>query len=124
MNDDLTQKVMELDGLFRRHKHLGIDMTQLLPAQTSTKNTYGGAITSTAGGVFPTGWTVAVNGSTKIFTVTHNLNTTSYSVVSIPASFALQANLLTHGINTFTIEFDNSSGTAFVTDWDFVLTLI
>ncbi len=93
-----------------------IDAAGAAPAAAA----YGGKVIS-GSATLPAGWSMAVDSGTHIYTITHNLGVTTYSVVALPASFALQANLLSHGSTTFTIEFDNSSGTAFTTDWDFAL---
>lgn len=83
---------------------------------------YGGKVDSAATSeVVPTGWSASYNSGTKIYTVTHNLGTTAYAVVAMAPSFALQPVLQSLGSDTFTIDFENSSGTAFATDFHFVL---
>ena len=107
----------DLERLVKTHKHLGRDLTQPL----TTGGFYGGKVASDASSnTLPSGWTASVNGS-HLYTITHNLGNASYAVVAGTNSYSLNACVQSHGANTFTIDFENSSGTAFATDFDFVL---
>lgn len=119
---DATLDVKSVFEALKLHKHLGYDNSQILP--TASLPSYGGRVTSTAGGILPTGWTVSVNATTHVYTVTHNLGTTNYSLIAFAYGAALPLIFLTYNSNTFTAEFDNSSGTAFATDWNFILRVI
>lgn len=115
----MRQQLADFVTHFQQHTHIGSDLTQKLPITS----TFGGLVKSNvSGNTLPRGWSVAVSGG-NVYTLTHNLNTTNYGIVVMPYSFTLNANPGTHGLTTFTIEFDNSSGTAFAVDWEFVLTV-
>ena len=83
-------------------------------------SSYGGNIESNGTAVsLPTGWSSVVSGG-HVYTITHNLGTTSYTVVAN----AWGSNSVIYFIpyynfssNTFTVEFDEKTGTtAGVTD--------
>jgi hypothetical protein len=71
--------------------------------------------------IVPTGWSVGV--SANIYTVSHNLGTTSYSVVVSPMAdlthFVIEDIVI--GANTFTVRFTNTAGVSTTTKWHFVL---
>lgn len=126
--NELQQLRQDLDALTRlvkTHTHIVSDQTQALPSQV---NTYAGKVDTTAtSDVVPKGWTVTKSAG-HVYTVTHNLNNSSYSVVAK----AWGSNSVTYFVpflafhaNTFTVEFDEATGsTAGATDWTFILTVI
>ncbi len=78
--DEIELRIRNLETLAHNHRHTGLDNTKTLGGASGT--TYGGTVTGAgaAGSTFPTGWSVAHNG-TGDYTVTHNLGTTAYVVV-------------------------------------------
>jgi hypothetical protein len=120
----LTQKVEELIDLFKKHKHLGTDMTQKL---ATGKTAYGGQVNADASGQFPAGWTCTVGGSggtADTYTITHNLGNTAYTVVAIPNGASnLPIQFYTPSANSFTVQFSNGTN-YFATAFNFILTII
>jgi len=87
---------------------------------SSGSASYGGSVASDAGSnTLPSGWSASVN--TTTYTITHNLGTTAYAVAFSVASYSLKDVLQTRGANSFSVDFENSSGTAFATAFDFIL---
>lgn len=94
---------------------------------------YSGAVTSggTAGTPFPSGWTVSVGsgGSVGIYTITHNLGTTAYTVVATATGAFSYGNIpgVTNiSSNSFQITMGTVSGGSVVpTDnpFDFILSM-
>lgn len=127
-NMDETQNMQkQIDALahtLHTHKHLGNDLTQKLNAASIT---YGGRVDASAtSAVLPTGWTVSVSAG-HVYTVTHNLNTTSYAVTvsTVDSGGATHfVPLFVFSANTFTVELDTTGGSAANTAFNFMLTLI
>lgn len=120
MNETLEQ----LTTLFKNHKHLGADKSQKL--LSSSVSYAGGIYTNGVAVILPTGWTSSKSAG-NVYTIIHNLNSTSYGVVAI----AINSNGQTYfhpyfvfNTNNFTVEFDDTSATAGATEWNFILTLI
>lgn len=96
---------------------------------TAGSGSQGGLVNAagTAGAYFPAGWSVA-RPSTGVYTVTHNLGSTSYAVVCtiIGSAVITIYNITNRGSNSFTITFYNQTGSitwaAANTDFDFILT--
>lgn len=80
-----------------------------------------GAATPTVNAA-PTGWTVTRSG-TGVYVITHNLNTTAYSVLCSCYSAAV-AYVTALGANSFTVNTVNLSGTAVDTQFAASLTEI
>lgn len=92
-------------------------------------NSYGGYVDSGGSGTLPTGWSSSYNGTSKVYTVTHNLGTTSYGVV--PAAMGSGALVgyfipqqLARNTNDFQVVFTTTGGAAGATEFNFILTLI
>jgi hypothetical protein len=123
MEDNLKLEVETLTRLFKKHKHLGTDLTQKLETATTTQ-TYGGKVLDTgAAGNLPAGWTSSKSGG-NVYTITHNLNNAVYAVVAMAENANVPVMFFTPGLNSFTIEFDTGVGVATATLFRFVLTLI
>lgn len=76
----------------------------------------------TAGGVFPTGWTVT-NLSTGRYEITHNLNTLDYVVLLTPlAATTREFSVESQGLNTFVTRFYTNTGATLIdTDHSFLV---
>lgn len=84
---------------------------------------YSGMVVSggTAGSFFPSGWTVTDDG-TGHYTVTHNLGTTSYSVVANAVAEGLLTTIYSHLSDSFDIVIVNLSNSPTDSDLYFILT--
>ncbi|MDE2232903.1 MAG: hypothetical protein KGJ90_02110 [Patescibacteria group bacterium] len=73
------------------HKHNGIDSPQL-EVNNIKQFMFFGNVTAVGGigFIFPNGWTLSTDGTTLVSTITHNLNTTNYIVLTT----SVNANLL------------------------------
>lgn len=90
---------------------------------TAAATAFGGKVNAGGTGTLPTGWTSSVDGGNQ-YTITHSLGTANYGF-----SFALNTRSLvpvyiTVGANDLLVEFQNSVGTAFATEFYFTLNLI
>lgn len=125
MNEELkflSEQLDKLGYLFEHHKHIGTDRSIKL-RQVS----YGGRSDSAGTtATLPPSWTVSKSGG-HVYTVTHNLNTTSYSVVANTTDVAGVTTfhpIIVIAANTFTVEFDTAVPAAGAVAWAFNLTLI
>ncbi len=72
---------------------------------------------------FPSGWSSS-NDSTGVYTVTHNLGTSAYSVVVVPrASTVKDISVSVRGSNSFTVRVSNLSDTLEDNDFMFILAI-
>lgn len=81
---------------------------------------------SASSAVAPSGWSISYNGGTKIYTITHNLGTTSYALVCTSHG-ELGYIVYTHGAfnaNSVEVQFSTTGGTAGNPSFDFNLTII
>lgn len=86
-----------------------------------SKTAYSGYVNAagTAGTPFPSGWTVGL--SAHLFTITHNLGTTSYGVTLTSVGTAYFGEVVARNANTFTCQFWNTVPALNDTDFMFVL---
>lgn len=105
----------------------GLDTFIKLAAPVSS---YGGKVSSVGAALLlPTGWTSAFNGGTNVYTVTHNLNNASYAVIIQPQNYGggtapSDINVISTGINSFTLHFADTAGSTVTTDFWFTLTIV
>lgn len=107
-------------SLIAKHKHTGLDAPKvsyndLTDLPTSGSGTFAGSLNADASVNFlPTGWTASVGtgGQVGVYTITHNLGTTSYAVVyTILGTFHITiANLESVGANSFKLVFYTQTG--------------
>ena len=84
---------------------------------------YAGFVNSTANSnVLPSGWSASV--STATYTITHNLGTVNYGFAMTTDSHSIHPVFNSVNSNTLVVEFRNSAGTAFATNFYFLLTPI
>ncbi len=92
---------------------------------TGSAGTFGGNVDITASSAqLPTGWIVGLAG--HVYTVTHNLGTSSYAVVAtaIGTTANIMAEAISRNNNTFTIQWGTVASVTGDTAWSFTLTLI
>ena len=82
----------------------------------------GGIVAAGGTGTVPSGWSIGLDGSTHVYTITHNLGTSSYTVVASSTSTQYYAPSYVFSTNSFTVSFRSSSAAVGTTDWTFILT--
>lgn len=118
----LVDAAYDIGSSGNRFKDIYISGSIIGPGAGNTP--YAGFVNSTAGSnVLPTGWAAAKSAG-NTYTITHNLGSVDYGF-----SFSLNTRSLVPvyqsvNTNTLEVEFQNSAGTAFATDFYFVLTPI
>lgn len=93
------------------HTHNGVDSSLVSYADVlNAPQLYGGSVLSTgvAGSFFPSTWSVA-HTATGRYTITHNLGTTSYSIVANNQSTTYVCSIVSLSANTVEIDIYNST---------------
>lgn len=99
----LSSRIQIVEHRLNTHKHLKADGTQELNKEaTVTETTYGGTFNGGASTPFPAGWT-ASQPSTGFANVTHNLNTSHYTIAVFFYQLGVNADIQSKGSNSFVI---------------------
>ena len=85
------------------HTHDGVNSPRI--GTTAATTLYSGTVSSTGvtSGLLPSTWSVVYYPITHQYVVTHNLNTTNYSVATSCTTIGDVANVIAHDSTTFTI---------------------
>lgn len=119
----LYEQIRIVNGVVYIYDTANNDWIELSPTQTSPASTYGGTVTvaGAAGTPFPDSWTVSVTGG--VYTITHNLGHSNYTVVATISESSSLGYLRIDSRNddTFVISTYDTSGSSTARAFGFVL---